>query len=94
MLVTIIEKRYGHWMPIREYYQFSLRHLTVMPPTTSGTKERARCPGCNHNLTVVAMATHECHGGTEQYPRLDPRRYQANQRWNPRKKRQDYTRFA
>jgi len=79
---TVLQLRYGLWLPIREYYQFPVRQCKQQTGT-GGTKARFECPGCLESFTELYILDHQCQGGSADYPRLDILKYKTNQRWRP-----------
>ena len=86
MKFTVLQRRYGTWMPVHEYYKFSPTVWTsrmVPPGKGSAAKPKYVCPGCEIKFTAMSMLDHRCQGGSEAWPKLDLGKYKRNQCWRP-----------
>lgn len=83
---TVIQRRHGLWLPISEYYQFSLRECRKIDPVPGpAAKVRYECPACLKTFTELALPEHRCTGGKGAgYPKLVPDRWRLNLRWTPK----------
>ena len=82
---TVIQRRHGLWLPIHEYYQFSLRECRQLEPGTGpAAKTRYECPACLKSFTELALPEHRCTGGQTGYPKINNSNFKSNQRWTPR----------
>lgn len=74
MLVTIYEKRYNRFIPIKQYYQWTV-------PFQDG---KIPCPGCGRELTFSNLTySHVCDGKLTDKP-IARDRFKRNLRWTPK----------
>ena len=66
MLVTEYAHIDRQWNEIRQYYRFS----PELPQDDNQRPPRDACPGCGRRFSVPVLRTHECLGGSSEYPRI------------------------
>jgi hypothetical protein len=83
MLITVLQKRSGRWLPVREYYWIPVDQWPQLTQEPDSKQYRATCPGCNRRVSIAGTNQgHYCAGGAA-FPKL-PDRYQRNRTWQPR----------
>lgn len=81
---TVLQRRHGIWLPISQYYQFSLRECRKLAPGRGpAAKDRYECPACLRTYTALALPEHRCAGGSADHPKINYQALKTNQRWRP-----------